>query len=79
MFKNRNLIRLLYILIGGYTAISAFIENDWFISILGLLFISMGVFNLGCAGKKCRIKNEETSNQKSKNTITKEIEYEEIK
>lgn len=74
MLKNWTFTRVIYILIGGYTAISAVMEQDWLFAVIGLLFAGMGVFKVGCAGKSCQI-----SNTKAKNTNTNEIEYEEIK
>jgi len=79
LLHNWTITRVFYVLIGSYTAISAFIEKEWIFGILGLLFASMGLFALGCAGKNCFSKSCEISNQKSNPSIEKEIEYEEIK
>ncbi len=51
-----SLKRIAFILIGGLTAISAFMASDWFFMGIGLIFALMGVFALGCVGKSCEVK-----------------------
>lgn len=79
IFKNWNLMRVLYVLIGGYTATAAFMDQEWLIGTVGLIFAGMGVFAMGCAGGNCFSKSCEISDKKESDSDLSTVEYEEIK
>lgn len=69
-------MRLLYVLIGGYTATAAFLDSQWLIGLVGIGFASMGVFALGCAAGNCFTRSCQVEQQSPSDT--EEIEYEEV-
>lgn len=80
ILKNWTIIRVLYVVIGGYTAFSAFIDNQWAFVLIGALFGTMGIFGLGCAGGNCPTNFKPTNpEEENKNKETIEVQYEEIK
>ena len=73
ILNNWNLMRFIRLGLGISILIQSITQKDWTIGILGILFISMPIFNIGCCGGACSIpplKKEES---------TKQIVYEEVK
>lgn len=79
ILKNWTIIRLLYVAIGGYTAISAFMDSQWIFVLVGALFTSMGVFGLGCASGSCQTNFSSGDSEDDNNKEIIEVQYEEIK
>lgn len=72
-------MRVLYVLIGGYTATAAFMDQEWLIGTAGLVFAGMGIFAVGCAAGNCMTKKCEVPQKDVPDSILSEIEYEEVK
>lgn len=53
MFRNWNFMRILYLLIGASAIVSAFLVYAWLIGVIGLFFVYMSLFSLGCASGQC--------------------------
>lgn len=45
--------RALYLLLGGWVIVQAFMTNQYFLLLFGGYFTSMGLFNFGCAAGAC--------------------------
>lgn len=73
--QSWSLRRIAFILIGGVTAISAFMASDWVFVGFGLIFVLIGVFALGCAGKSCEINPQADLEMPSE----EDIEFDELK
>lgn len=79
ILKNWTIIRVLYVAIGGYTAVSAFMDGQWAFVVMGALFGAMGIFGLGCAGGNCQTNFDSKDSEENSNKETIEVQYEEIK
>jgi hypothetical protein len=56
--KNWNVRRIVY-LVGGLWMISqSFFDKTWWIAIFGLYFLSMAIFQFGCASGNCSRRSE---------------------
>lgn len=76
ILKDWNLRRLIFIGLGGITAIMAFIDGDWLVGSFGLFVALIGMFSLGCtSGNTCEI-HSTNPKQASKR---EPIQYEEVK
>ncbi|MFY7964385.1 MAG: hypothetical protein ACOVO1_05780 [Chitinophagaceae bacterium] len=73
IFNNWNFFRILRLILGIIIIVQSIYSKDWQISIIGLLFTGLAVFNIGCCGAGgCY-----TSSKSSQNN-NKEIKYEEV-
>lgn len=73
ILTNWNFMRFLRLGLGIAIIVQAVMAKDWTMGILGALFISMPVFNIGCCGTAgCA-----TPVKKSNETV-KDITYEEV-
>ncbi|HLS29546.1 MAG TPA: hypothetical protein VK021_01675 [Flavobacteriaceae bacterium] len=79
ILKNWTIIRVFYVAIGGYTAVSAFIDSQWAFVLIGTLFGAMGIFGVGCAGGNCQTSFKPDNSKENNNKETIEVQYEEIK
>lgn len=77
ILKNWSLVRIFYLLIGGYVAISALMDKQWLLVLAGLWFTAMGVFGLGCASGNCSTKIDSHNKDQDKESL--EVEYKEVK
>lgn len=55
LFFGWTLRRILYLVIGTWAAIQSAMDRQWLLMVLGLYFIAMAVFKLGCAGNQCAL------------------------
>ena len=63
-----TLSRLLYVLIGVILITQTTIDKEWFGTLIGAYFTSMGLFNYGCASPNgCTTSNCKTPNSKEIN------------
>jgi hypothetical protein len=82
--KNRiltgwNVQRVLFLLMGIAIIVQSAISEQWSGLLFGGYIASMGLFAFGCAGGNC-YGSFRTLNPKQKvNSITKDIDFEEIK
>lgn len=53
ILKGWNFRRVLYIAMGAFITGQAILTQQYFIVLFGLYFVSMGVFNFGCASGVC--------------------------
>lgn len=53
LLKNWNFMRILYLVTGVSALIAAFLVDAWIIGVVGLFFIYMSVFSLGCTSGQC--------------------------
>lgn len=73
ILSNWNFMRLVRLGLGITIIVQAVIAKDWTMGILGALFTSMPVFNIGCCGVGgC------ATPVKKDNENTKDITYEEV-
>lgn len=68
-----NFMRIIYLLGGVMMLIQSIADSQWMLSLVGLYFVVMGLFALGCAGGACYVPPV-NSKKNSGNT-----EYEEVK
>lgn len=77
LLKNWNLSRILFLFLGISILYQTTQSNEWFGYIIGIYFLLMGVFSLGCASGNCGIphsSNTSVSNSENK----EEIHFEEV-
>jgi hypothetical protein len=73
IWSNWNFMRFLRLALGIAIMVQAVMVNDVFIGILGILFSSMAVLNIGCCGTgACSTPIKKTS------ANPKDISYEEV-
>ncbi|NOT38353.1 MAG: hypothetical protein HOP11_13360 [Saprospiraceae bacterium] len=75
--SNWTYIRVFYLIMGLIVIIQSVMYQQWFGVAFGSYFASMGLFAFGCASGSCFGNN--TKNEATSQTITQEVEYEEIK
>ena len=78
IFNNWTFIRVFYLALGLYIAISSTMYNEWMGTMLGTYFASMGLFAFGCAGGQCYGGNCYTNNPIPDKDL-ETVEYEEVK
>lgn len=77
LLKNWNLSRILFLFLGISILYQTTQSNEWFGYIIGIYFLLMGVFSLGCASGNCGIPHSsKTSDTNSENK--EEIHFEEV-
>ncbi len=77
LLKNWNLSRILFLFLGISILYQTTQSNEWFGYIIGIYFLLMGVFALGCASGNCGIPHTSiTSDTHSENK--EEIHFEEV-
>ncbi|MFN5984293.1 MAG: hypothetical protein ACK476_00595 [Fluviicola sp.] len=72
LLKNWNLSRILFLFLGISILYQTTQSNEWFGYIIGVYFLLMGVFALGCASGNCGIPhstNTRVSNSENDETI----------
>jgi hypothetical protein len=74
IWNNWNFMRFVRLVLGIAIIVQAVIAKDWTMGILGTLFTSMPVFNIGC----CGVGGCTTAAVKSNTESTKDITYEEV-
>ena len=82
--KNRiltgwNVQRVLFLLMGGAIIIQSASSEQWSGLLFGGYIASMGLFAFGCAGGNCYVSFGAINPKQKANSLTKEIEFEEIK
>lgn len=77
LLTNWTFVRVMYTILGIVVTSQSILTHQWFASIFGLYFTSMGVFGFGCAAGQC---HNITFQQKPqlKDTI-EEVSFEEVK
>ena len=73
ILANWNFMRFVRLALGIAIIVQSVIAKDWVMAVMGILFTSMPVFNVGCCGSNgCAtpVKNNEEQ--------TKDISYEEV-
>ena len=53
VFKNWTFIRVLYLILGLIILSQSAIDKQWAGVFLGVYFMVMGLFSIGCAGGNC--------------------------
>ncbi len=74
LLKNWNLSRILFLFLGISILYQTTQSNEWFGYIIGVYFMIMGVFSLGCASGNCGIPTTEDS----KFSADENIHFEEV-
>lgn len=70
---NWNIIRVFRLLVGIIIIVQAVVSKDFLLAIAGFAFTVMALFNIGCCGTRgCRV------SPKQKQTLAKDISYEEV-
>ncbi|MES2373860.1 MAG: hypothetical protein V4557_14875 [Bacteroidota bacterium] len=70
---NWNFVRFLRLVLGIAVVIQGIISKEWLLGILGILFTSMPIFNIGCcSGNNCTV----PANKKTQ--IKKDFIHEEV-
>ena len=73
IFHNWNFFRLIRLVLGVAIIVQAFVAKDIFLGIMGLVFSSLALFNIGCCGAAgCNTPVKKIAEP------TKEITYEEV-
>jgi len=77
LLTNWTVVRVIYTLLGIIVTTQSIMTHQWFASIFGLYFKSMGVFGFGCAAGQC---HNITFHQKpqTKESI-EDVSFEEVK
>jgi len=73
IFSNWNFMRLIRLVLGITIIVQSIITKDWVVGILGIVFIAMPMFNIGC----CAVSGCTTPPKKVVKT-PKDIAYEEV-
>lgn len=73
-----SVIRAIYVLAGLGIVVQGVMDKQWFVTVFGIYFASMGIFNFGCAGGACYVPNRKYS-KSSKNFKPKDVNFEEVK
>lgn len=55
LLKNWNIRRVLYLVGGLFFIFTAINDRVWWISIFGVYFVSMAIFQWGCAKGNCSV------------------------
>lgn len=77
LLKNWNLSRILFLFLGISILYQTTQSNEWFGYIIGIYFLLMGIFSLGCASGNCGIPHStNTSDPDADNVET--IHFEEV-
>lgn len=73
ILSNWNFMRFLRLGLGIFIIVQSVIAKDWTMGILGIVFTSMPIFNIGCCGTSgCSTPTKKTSE------TPKDITYEEV-
>lgn len=73
IFRNWNFMRALRLVLGVAIILQAIVLKDWSVVVLGIVFTSLPVFNIGCCGTgACYVPPKKSSVE------TKDITYEEL-
>lgn len=73
ILSNWNFMRFIRLVLGIAIIVQSFVVKDWTMGILGAMFTSMPVFNIGCCGVGgCAAPMKKATDE------TKEITYEEV-
>ena len=73
ILSNWNFMRFIRLVLGIAIIVQSVIAKDWTMGIIGVLFTSMPVFNVGCCGS-----NGCATPVKNNKEQTKDISYEEV-
>lgn len=57
-----TLRRILYFVIGAWAAIQSAMDQQWLLMGVGLYFVAMAIFRLGCAGNQCTVHPNKNDN-----------------
>lgn len=71
-----NFQRAFYLFMGLFVIVQSVMDKQWFGTILGAYFTSMGLFRFGCAAGACYTN---TSNSMPNNKDIQHVEFEEVK
>ena len=76
LLKNWNLSRILFLFLGISILYQTTQSNEWFGYIIGVYFMVMGIFSLGCASGNCGIPSnfENSDNYKDETIHFEEVE-----
>ena len=74
ILSNWNLMRFVRLALGVAIIIQSVMAKDWVLGIIGVLFTSMPVFNIGC----CSTQGCSTPSNNGNKENTKDISYEEV-
>lgn len=66
--KNWNFRRILYLIGGVWMTVQGLIDATWWISVFGLYFMSMAIFQFGCASGNCSIPQPKNKFNKTNST-----------
>jgi hypothetical protein len=77
LLKKWNLSRILFLFLGISILYQTTQSNEWFGYIIGVYFLLMGVFALGCASGNCGIPHSSTTSTTNSET-KEEIHFEEV-
>lgn len=73
IFNNWNFFRILRLILGIIIIFESIYSKDWQMTIVGLLFVGLALFNIGsCGAGGCYTSTKLSENNK------KEIKYEEV-
>lgn len=73
LFNGWNFFRILRLVLGVIIIVQGIYSKDWQISMVGLLFAVLSLFNIGCCGS-----NGCYTTTKATQSTNKEISYEEV-
>lgn len=80
LLSNWTFIRVIYLLVGFVLVIQGLAGQQWFITLWGAYFASMGLFGLGCASGACYSSfNRPIEPGNDSRGIVSDPEFEEIK
>lgn len=71
-----NFQRAFYLFMGLFVIVQSVMDKQWFGTILGAYFTSMGLFRFGCAAGACYTSNDTSTPAKSD---IQQVEFEEVK
>ncbi len=74
ILSNWNFMRFIRLVLGVAIIVQSVLVKDWTMGILGVLFISMPVFNIGC----CSVGGCAIPVNKKNTEAVKDISYEEV-
>lgn len=71
--SNWNFMRIIRLLLGIAIIVQAIVMKDWAVGILGIIFSSLPIFNIGCCGSRaCNVASKKTSE------IVRDVTYDEV-
>ena len=74
ILKNWNFVRLLRLAMGVFLTVEAIKSGMWLLVAVGVVFVVMPLFNVGCcANGSCNVPTSRSNNNSD------EVDYEEIK